>query len=406
MEIVSKRRRNPWRKKIILETKKQIKTQLDTLYDPKDPSVRLNFALSCIKDLESDFGAKAQLKRYVYIVSALVHHERYGGLSTKQVQRLFDLAYATLRVQGIRPGSSKLGSLYGDLHLVISQIYRRDGQHWEAAWEQQVSLYLSQRAPTGGKGFQSFALAIRALRLGHADFALDELDRSLQQGLPDNIKARAILEKIKAFRLSGNPEKAEAFSLKEFQELSPNKDELQEFHWEALCRQVCESAKVDSIVRAVQKGKSHHDYTYLCEAFLWSRVVQTREYLERFPTVRSLARDPHLKTKKKGFFSQTLNVIEELYDHSIPHALKIKKIGKILAQTHMHLNIELELLVWAAVARWLFRNRSHGFASLVLHEYQARSLKLSKGKNEDVLGVVADLLGKNEEKHLTLLKTA
>jgi len=162
---------------------------------------RLNYCLVRFQLLEGEQKAILQLRCYIYIIFALVHHEKYGGLSKRQIQRLSRTADAILKIQGIRT-SSKLAFLHGDLHLVLSQIARKEGGHWKAAWGQQVAVHLSHRSRRGGKGFEALAMAIRSLRLGHAQLAIQNLVEAERLDLPPQSLIRTRIEHIKALRLS------------------------------------------------------------------------------------------------------------------------------------------------------------------------------------------------------------
>src|SRR5690606_16560517 len=112
------------------------------------PVARLHVALGIVRELEDDATSIGGLRRYIAIIYALVYHERSGGLSEKEVDGLVDLASALLRVHGIKPKKSKLASLFGDIHLIRSQILRNEGRPWDSAWEQQKALYLAGPRPS------------------------------------------------------------------------------------------------------------------------------------------------------------------------------------------------------------------------------------------------------------------
>ena len=273
----------------------------------------------------------------------------------------------------------------------MSQIQTQQGQHWDSIWGQQLSIYLSQRAPTGGKGFQALTLAIRALRLGHAELALKQLAVAEKLGLVMNYQARAELERLKALRLSGSLKAADSRSRKAKQELHASAAEIHELDWEDICRTVTRTQDVTGLLQAVQKKDSpHHRATYLCEAFLWTRIVKSRECLKRFPTARSLARDPHISVKGSQLYPW-VSGFETFYDISIPTILRLRKMGQLLSDIHRLASVDTELLIWGAAARWLSRSRIDGLAAATLAEYQGLSLRLTSGTTKDALGLLADL---------------
>jgi len=385
-----------WTQKQIEQTKAEVRARIASHSDPADPHQALWFALEKIHDAGEELTSQGQLERYVYVVSSLVHHAHFGGLKPKQLEKLIGLAEAILALQGIRPNSSKLGFLYGELYLAVSQIQTQQGQHWDSIWGQQLSFYLSQRAPSGGKGFQALLLAIRGFRLGHANLALEQLEQADKLGLDSQYQTRAALEALKALRLSGSFAKADTVAKHVRESLRPHAAEVHELDWEDLLRKISRERDIGALLTAVQKKDSpHHKATYLCEAFLWTRIVKTREWLKRFPTARSLARDPHISVKGSHLFPWVTG-FESLYDSTIPTILRLKKLGQLLSEAHRLPSIDTEILIWAAAARWLARNRIEGLAAATFAEYRGLSLRLTDGKSPDALGLLADIAEEGE----------
>lgn len=376
-----------WHRARIEEEKASIRAELDKAGGGDDPRQRLWVALEKLQE-SSELTPLHQLRRYVYIVSALIQHAHFGGLKPRQVGKLVSLAEAILATQGVHPNSPKLGFLYAELYLAVSQIHTQQGRHWESLWEQQLATYLSPTTSGGGAGFQALALGIRSLRLGHARFAADQLEKAESAGLTPPYLSRAKLERLKALRLCGDLDGADRVPL----EVTPgfSAAEKRELEWEKLCRESQRTGSVSSLVLSVQKNKSHHSPAYLCEALLWSRIVKSREWIQRFPTARSMARNPHASLKSSYLFDW-VTTFESCYDPAIPGILRLRRLGLQLADVAQLPSIDTELLVWAAAARWLARNRMEELAEVVRREYRGLSLRLSEGKHADVLGLLSDL---------------
>lgn len=380
-----------WRRADVEREKARVKAELDAVGEAEGPVRRLHAALSAIRRLESETGSKAMLSRFVYSVSALVHHLHHGGLSARQIDALAELGDALLKIQGIKPQSSQLSFLYGDLHLVLSQIYRREGKVWDSTWEQLTSYYLSQRAPTGGLGFQAFTCANQAVRLGHGPLAETELERAWRLGVPAKVKGRVLLERVKTYRLTGKVEEAERIAAAESGACELTEDEARELRWEAICRRVARDQDIRELVTSVRRGGEHHSPPYILEAFLWTRAVGSREWLTRLPKLRSLARHGEMNRRRNGLLYDCAMVLETAYDTEIPADFRLHRVGTLLHRTALLPTIDLELLLWAAIIRWLVRTRASRFASFALAEYRGRSLRLSGGSTRDVLGLLSDL---------------
>lgn len=369
-----------------------IKQELDRHTDPRSPRSRLQYALSRVRDLEDGESPIERLRRYIFVVSALVHNERQGGLSPAQAERLFHLANAILKVSGIRSGRSRLGFLYGDLYQVGSQGARRNGQAWLAAWEQQFSVYANQMSRRRATGVPGLALGIRHLRLGDTATAIGYLEQARADGLSERSEARAVLEMCKAWRLAGQTGKAAQEMERVRRAGALNEEERRELEWEAICAEVVRGGDITGLVTSCLPGRPHHHYAYLLECFFWTRAVRTRQWLERFPKLASFSPSEWKSPRKQfGHWFTCVKALEDLYDQEIPFELRLERLGECLAERGKFLSVDKELLFLAAAWRWLSRNRSDGFAAIVANEYRALSWRLSRRATSDALGVVSDL---------------
>lgn len=379
-----------WRNEHVQSVKQSIKTELDAVGEAQGIEERLEHALRLARDLEHGGTPDTFLRRYVYAMSALVHHLNHGGLSRAQVKALSELALAILKAQRIQPTTSKLSFLHGDVHLVLSQIFRKDGQEWEALWQQLTSLYASPRGPAESLGHQSFALAHHALRLGFGTTAVRELERAEELGLPPGYEGRVRLERIKALRIVGRVDESQALA-DDSTGIGFREEEALELQWEALSRAAHGAEDIGPMMTAVLPGKPLHTPYYLAQAFLWSRLVHSRSWLSRFPKLAKLASRARVNRKSCAYLGECASAFDALYDSEIPYDLRLAKLGELLPQVRLLPNIDWEMLVWAASARWLSRNQTHRFTVFVDGQYRQLCLLLTDGGNADTLGQMADI---------------
>lgn len=380
----------PWTKKQIELEKLAVRSELEQVLQAGGPKRRLQYILTQVRDLKESDSPGEQLRCFIFVISALVHQERFGGVPLKQVQRLVTIAYALLQIQGIEPITSLLAFLYGEIHLALSQVYRKEGLHWMAAWEQQMASYLSGKTADAMASIQKLSLGIRTLRLGHGGLAVKAM-LDAKAGLPDYSWFRCQIDLIRSLRFAGSRELARQGIEEGLKRPGLKGEEKQELLWEHLCLQVSQTQEVFPLMHAVRKDRTHHDYSYLTEAFLWSRAISTKKWVERYPSLRSLARDPKLTAPTRTLFYKCALMIQKCYDYEIPFPVRLRQLGRVLPKLQKLVTIDQELLVWAAVARWLTRSRCFPLASLALSEYQSLSRRLSNGASEDALGVMSDL---------------
>lgn len=379
---------NVWSKPYIDKRKADIKALLDGKA-PRTNSDRLNDILVRVQALEADNSPQGRLDRFVLIMSALVHHERYAGLSNTQVERLVDLGYALLQFQGVKPSKSQISFLFGELHLVRAQIYRNGGQHWRAAWEQQMGQHLSRNAPPGGEDFQHLSLALRALRLGYLKVAERELDQ-IDAVLSPTAMEQVIVARLRVLRFSQKWAELEAYrSLIDWTPLSPQAK--REIEWERMCAECYTTGDLSAVASAVRRKGSHYLATYATEAKLWALSHTKTEFVSRMPKMSTIARVDALKPQRLGFLFKAALALEDAYNTNIPLIARLKTIGDMIACVSQVTTIDKELLLWTSTARWLARSKSFTLAKLALMEYASLSLRMTDGRNSDVLNLVSDL---------------
>ncbi len=385
--------------KVRLETEKQlIHDQIDATIKNEDLEGRLKYILSKIAELEYDGSELSQLRGYIYIVSALAHHARFGGLNSKQVDRLAKLAKAILRVNGVIPSKSELSTLYVDLYSVLSHSYRRNGLPFKAAWDQRVCAQFLPKGLTKATAFQALSNGIFALRLGHAALALEEFDRAEKIGLLSTHLGRVRIEKLRAMRLLLQFSEADTLTDVTLQTLSLSPSEKMEILWEQMCRQAQKTKDISNLITMVRGGKQFNESIYVQEAFLWTRIVDNRRWLEQFKTHKMLGRYANIKVQPTGYFRDCVKVIERCYDYSFPLMFRLDEASTIVQNTNRLVSIDKALLVLLSVIRWLTRSKAHSLARLVWEQYRGISYQVTEGQSPDVLGFAPECFLKNPEK--------
>lgn len=134
-------------KKAIEELKIKVKSSLDQAEASGGIEARKRLALERIAELADDLSPQSCFERVIAIISVLTHHVRHGGLTDVMVRRLFKEAQGILTLQKVKPSTSQLSFLHGELFQVMSQIQRKNGEHWASAWTQQLGVLYSKKDP-------------------------------------------------------------------------------------------------------------------------------------------------------------------------------------------------------------------------------------------------------------------
>jgi hypothetical protein len=325
-------------------------------------------------------------------MSALVEQARAGGLAATKVRGLATLAEGILRVQGVAGEGSRLAFLRRDLALVMAQIHRRAGRHWQSAWEQTLAARHAAQASDASIGVDLVAAGRRLLRLGHARLALAKLDAASAFALTPRNRLGVAVARVQALRLAGRLDAAAAAI--EAARASPSlPDEApRELAWEALCVAAQRTGDVAPLVAASGRRGTHHESTYFLETFCWTKASPTRGRAGRLPMVRSAARTRSLGATKAGLFFRCALTLEDAYETEAPMSTRLANVGAMLGRSRALVSVDKELLVWAASARWLMRAHAPELAALALGEYETLSRRLTSGASADALGVAADML--------------
>lgn len=378
-----------WTKNRLNAIKKDVKTTLDEVLAKGGHAERLDYALKKIRSLEGDDTADGQMERFVYCISALTHQERYGGLTPAHIPKIADIAQAILKVQGIQPTTSRVASVFGELHLVLSQLYRKEGRHWESGWEHHVSRFLSESDLPGGHAFQNLVMANRTLRLAQTEAALEYYKRA-ESGAEENqaLGEQARISRIRALRISGRLEEAEDLS-KQTAPLLENWSEngKQELAWEATCREVQQTGRLGPMMVTVKRDGSHWKGSYVLEGFFWVQALFDEKWISSYPRIRTLLRRRELNILSTGFVYEIARDVEIWQEKGIPLFVQLRQIGDILGQVGSLITIDLEMLVLASASKWLAQMKVREIADFVHGRYRNLSLCLSSGKNDDTLSL-------------------
>ena len=98
-----------WSQSLISGMKKSVKETIDAGDLSTNPKARLQYILELLNRKQQDDAVANALEIYILCVSALVHASRYEGLSSAEINRIFNLAEGILGLQGINPQRSRIG---------------------------------------------------------------------------------------------------------------------------------------------------------------------------------------------------------------------------------------------------------------------------------------------------------
>ncbi len=383
--------RESWRRPAIDEMKRNVKAELDQVLAASNESSRLNYILEQIQGLEEATESAALLRRFILVMSALVHHERYGGLGKKQIQDLGTLGQAILRVVGVKTGHNPTSFLHAEMHAIMSDIHYSNGEFLPSLWERQLGAHASVMTPEH-LSRQNYGMGLSALRLGNVTSAVLFFEKALTEGEDQGHHDRIRMHLLKAKRLSGDLEQARAMAVRCAAEIE-NEACLNELKWEKALIDLRESQDLGELFSLSKRGQPLHTSSYLLELFLWTTGHAKTKWGEKIAKVSTLGSQRSLDFHRYTHLFAVAQNLEQAYDAEIPFAKRLLDIKKILPRIQLLRQVDQELLSWLSLARWLYRSHHYPMASMIFHEYQGLCLKLSGGQSRDVLSMAQDLEG-------------
>ena len=372
-----------WTAGLIDDVKRRVRDTLDHLCESENMS-RLKAIENRLRRLPLDDGT-SDLERYVLLMSGLVHHIRYGGLSESQVRKSSKLIESIFLVNEIGPGRKQVASLYSEYKWVASQLRKKEGMHFASAWELGLAVTGSQNFP-GGDSFANLMTGHRLLRVGRAGAAAEHYEKILSTG-SEAFFERAVLGLVMAMRL-GRQHELLGHRLREFRQHDGlSEPALLELRWHEMCLEYESTGNIKPLLGATRRGRSHYSAPYIMEASLWSRLTINREYSDKVVRMRSLKKQTTLKIgSQQQHLVPFISVFEDCYDVEIPLHLRKEGLHRQLSQMHRVQFADKVLLIWAAAVAFLYRCKATDLAQLALHEYVSFSYRCSDFQDCDALG--------------------
>ncbi len=386
----------PWSETLIILERQTVAEAIETSNVPGYPRARLEFALQRVEEAGRDDAPIGRLHAFLFALAALEQHAEQGGLTAAETRRLAAAGLSILRLMRIDPESSKLAFLHADMHRVMGRIHQGEGRSWAASWE----LWLAGNVTSAQKGDLSandlHAKGISALRRGHTELALAHFDLASNQSASHETLARIACGKARCLRFFGEHVEARAILIAGAKLYGIEPARKDEIAWELLRLDAfTQEPNAGVMLDAVATGGPHFVAERIIEASLVAMAAPSKRWLGQLRSMRRLSRYKELGLGRQGPLHRAALALEAAQDASIPIGVRIDGIGTTLAEVDAVPTLEFELLVRAAITRWLSRNQQYPLAELVLSEYRGLSLKATNGRRADAIGILDDLAARD-----------
>jgi hypothetical protein len=334
------------------------------------------------------------LQVVVWALHALFNVARVGSMSTQEIATLNRIA--TLNLKAVQPclDSSEMRALRRDLALATSQVHRRFGDGWTAAWE----LVRVRRMVAGSNiepGVHELGLARQLFRLGMVPAAhaicqdLVKVDLELKQA----IQLRLLMLQIS--RISGDAEgmllladqwKTEEPFQSVFASPSNHLDVVQEWDWHLACASFVLNRDLMPILKMVGFGGSHCTASYIIEAFLWATSFDVRMRRTKVRKMRGLIKDTALGAAREGALYKCAVALENAMEQELDVETRAEFVWESVTETSKLQSVEQELLVLACGSRILRSLHLPDAALLIRARYESLCRSITDGARLDTLG--------------------
>ncbi len=332
------------------------------------------------------------LRIYFLVLYALEHCSSVLVHKAKDRHRLSDMALKCLQYCHIMPVTSQHSYLYSRLHQAQARFSLLEGNVWESVADTIVGEYLGRDSKISGEA-DILLRAEQAWRLGHlrtAKIALHTFDMQNAGSAAVHLSAVRLLMRI--YRLSGELEHSLSLIFAYRKEFHEDPETTRIFELE---EQICLMAKGQDpkdLAAFLNREKKQLDPASLGSGRLWLAASRYRDIWKSLSKSKAAtSKSKRLSGMPEHFVQDLLDTLEELYDQDLPLQHRLAMLGTKIAQLSSGSDPEAGLLFLAASIRWLHRIKQITFASILIDEYQAQSLKFSDGISTDSLKILHDL---------------
>ena len=379
-----------WTEKKAHQYKIDIKRELDTIEESHGVDGRWVQIQKQIRDLTEGGAEQNDLKVLIYVLSGLVLQGRSRILKPGELRQLIQLGYKISSKHKLDHKTSRLSFIFGEFLMILGQIERAQGDHWQALWCQYTGFKVIRQRPDYSENFQIFTMANRYFRLGHIKRALASYEE-VQASLSGANLRQCLVNQARGLRLINNFNAAE----EKRREILDTTDEsirnqlIIELDWESMVTTAMQTHDLSAIMTSIRKSKPHYESGYIIEATMWALSSPSKNWLERVPKLKNLSRNKSLTLDRSDQFYRIASFLQQSYEANDAFAARLDELGKLIPTFSQCVNIDKELLCWLAAYRWLIRFKCDDMAHVCLAEYRKICFLISDGDNLDLLNCIS-----------------
>ncbi len=374
-----------WTRAMIEEAGFAVKDEVIHMMRTEEQKLVLDHCLMKLSDMGNDRDPERDARRVYYGIAGIVLVSSRPTQADQLVPKLDKLVRSILLAYKVKPRTSKLSHVYQHLALAKAYHYCSRGDISKAILESSIGFALSRN---------TVRLVIPLMNLAHANIVLQKGCAQQAAGIFAEVRKRpewgfeaqlGYIAELRSLRLSEQYDEAHAL-LKSYEDKAMI-DGLQLFiDWERIILQA-RTQGIQVLEQFAAEGSLLDKGIYaLNKLWFFSRIVPMKDPGIKASHLRTVYQRMIIKDLRFRYGTEIIEAFESIYDAGIPFENRLA-----MAQEAMEgldrVDIETRLMALATLTRWFERNDQKHMAFVAAEDYRSLSLRLSQGKNPNLLGV-------------------
>jgi hypothetical protein len=374
-----------WTRAMVDEAAFAVKDEIIQRVRTEDHKQVLDDCLMQLSDMASHRSPEQDAKRVYYGIASIVLVATRPTQADQLVPKLDKLVKSILLAYKVKPRTSKLSHMYQHLALAKAYHYCSRGDISKAILESSIGFALSRN---------SVRLVIPLMNLAHANIVLQKGCAQQAADIFAEVRKRpewgfeaqlGFIAEIRSLRLSEQYEAAHQL-LSDYQEKTLLEGLQLFIDWE----RVILKARVEGVPileKFAAEGSLLDKGIYaLNKLWFFSKILPMKDPGIKASHLRAVYQRMIIKDLRFRYGTEIIEAFEAIYDTDIPFENRLS-----MAQEAMEgldkVDIETRLMALATLTRWFERNDQMHMAFVAAEDYRSLSLRLSQGKNPNLLGV-------------------
>jgi hypothetical protein len=348
----------------------RVRETLSAISEDSFNAERLAFCAGKVVAFSVNQTPEEHIELYVWIIQALLHHSRIGGLKSAEVNRLHQLALQLLALYRVRPGTTKVGDFHADLAHVMSHVEYGCNRPWVSLWE--LNNAERHRDNDGNRNVSTeLSVATRLFKIGSLDEAREIFVKHSEHEIT-SYQVRALLGLAKVDRWKGlGDESWRWIEQAQSVEFDVPADLVLETEWEAILNRAIRSGNIEELYEVFSSKSRFYSEVYVLEANLWCLALNPHAVPRDKPTMLQLQNRRNLRLMTCPEVYDALKHFEACDDKERSFESRMEAAQSIFELSFAMAGTDAPPLSLVALAKWIKAHRLDSQLNLIVHRLKS-----------------------------------